>query len=90
MNQSLIFGRDNTGYAVVATDPNKPNNPPVVVSIHLGEKLAHTHAVQMQSRSRTLQFDIMAIEIGSLQPLQVKKNQPNAVKHTPRLLNPVK
>lgn len=87
MSETLNFGRDNIGYAVIATDPAKPNNPPVVVSIHLGEKLAHTHAVQMQSRSRNLQFDIMLIEIHKITPLKPKPAA--APMHTPRLVNPV-
>lgn len=87
MSLTLTFGRDNIGYAVVATDPSKPDQPPVVVSIHLGEKLAHTHAVQMQSRSRTLQFDIMVVNIGGITPFQPKAPQ-EPPQHTPRLLNP--
>ena len=42
-SEGLIFGRENIAYAVLALYSDAVNEKPVVVSLHLGAKMAYAH-----------------------------------------------
>ena len=66
--QDLIFGRENIAYAVLALYSDAVNEQPVVVSLHLGAKMAYTHMQQMQSRGGHVQFIVRRVRInGSIE-----------------------
>ena len=48
-SEGLIFGRENIAYAVLALYSDAVNERPVVVSLHLGAKMACMHMQQMQT-----------------------------------------
>ena len=43
LSEDLIFGRENIAYAVLAVYSDAVNEKPVVVSLHLGAKMAYAH-----------------------------------------------
>ena len=47
LSEGLIFGRENIAYAVLAVYSDAVNEKPVVVSLHLGAKMAYAHMQQM-------------------------------------------
>lgn len=74
------FGRNNIGYAVIAIQLNNPSEQ-VVVSLHLGEKNAHNHRLQMQSRSSQIKFVVRRVKIGGVEVLD-EDNRPLALSAT--------
>jgi len=56
LSEGLIFGRENIAYAVLALYSDAVNEKPVVVSLHLGAKMAYSHMQQMQARGGHVQF----------------------------------
>jgi hypothetical protein len=78
--QDLIFGRENIAYAVLALYSDAVNEQPVVVSLHLGAKMAYTHMQQMQSRGGHVQFIVRRVRInGSIEVIddpQMTHNEP--------------
>ncbi|MDO4642830.1 MAG: hypothetical protein Q4A74_03210 [Cardiobacteriaceae bacterium] len=68
LTQDLIFGKENTAYAVLALYSDAINEKPVVVSLHLGAKMAYSHMQQMRSRGGHIQFVVRKIRInGSIE-----------------------
>ncbi len=77
---NLIFGRENIAYAVLAVYSDAINERPVVVSLHLGAKMAYTHMQQMQRRGSHVQFIVRRVRVnGSIEVIddpQMTHNEP--------------
>ncbi len=80
LSEDLIFGRENIAYAVLAVYSDAVNEKPVVVSLHLGAKMAYAHMQQMQARGGHVQFVVRRVRInGSIEVIndpQQAHNQP--------------
>ena len=80
LSKGLIFGRENIAYAVLALYSDAVNEKPVVVSLHLGAKMAYSHMQQMQARGGHVQFIVRRVRInGSIEIIddpQQAHNQP--------------
>lgn len=80
LSEGLIFGRENIAYAVLALYSDAVNEKPVVVSLHLGAKMAYSHMQQMQARGGHVQFVVRRVRInGSIEVLEdaeMTHNQP--------------
>jgi hypothetical protein len=80
LSEGLIFGRENIAYAVLALYSDAVNEKPVVVSLHLGAKMAYSHMQQMQARGGHVQFIVRRVRInGSIEIIddpQQTHNQP--------------
>ena len=80
LSEGLIFGRENIAYAVLALYSDAVNEKPVVVSLHLGAKMAYSHMQQMQARGGHVQFIVRRVRInGSIEIIddpQQAHNQP--------------
>ena len=80
LSEGLIFGRENIAYAVLAVYSDAINEKPVVVSLHLGAKMAYAHMQQMQARGGHVQFVVRRVRInGSIEVInapQQAHNQP--------------
>ena len=80
LSEDLIFGRENIAYAVLALYSDAVNEKPVVVSLHLGAKMAYSHMQQMQARGGHVQFIVRRVRInGSIEIIddpQQTHNQP--------------
>ena len=80
LSEGLIFGRENIAYAVLALYSDAVNEKPVVVSLHLGGKMAYSHMQQMQARGGHVQFIVRRVRInGSIEIIddpQQAHNQP--------------
>jgi len=80
LSEDLIFGRENIAYAVLAVYSDAINEKPVVVSLHLGAKMAYAHMQQMQARGGHVQFVVRRVRInGSIEVIndpQQAHNQP--------------
>lgn len=67
-SEGLIFGRENIAYAVLALYSDAVNERPVVVSLHLGAKMACMHMQQMQARGGHVRFVVQRVRInGSIE-----------------------
>ena len=80
LSEGLIFGRENIAYAVLALYSDAVNEKPLVVSLHLGAKMAYSHMQQMQARGGHVQFIVRRVRInGSIEIIddpQQAHNQP--------------
>ena len=80
LSECLIFGRENIAYAVLALYSDAVNEKPVVVSLHLGAKMAYAHMEQMQARGGHVQFVVRRVRInGNIEVIddpQISHNQP--------------
>lgn len=63
--ENLQFGRENTGFAVLAMNTSTPQEQPVVVSVFLGEKYAMNYMIQMQSqnKNKNIVFFVREVQI---------------------------
>jgi len=79
-SEGLIFGRENIAYAVLALYSDAVNERPVVVSLHLGAKMAYAHMQRMQVRGGDVQFVVRRVRInGSIEVMEdaeMTHNQP--------------
>lgn len=77
---NLVFGRENIAYAVLALYSDAINEQPVVVSLHLGAKMAYAHMQQMQRRGGHVQFIVRRVRINGgidiIDDPQMTHNQP--------------
>ena len=87
LSEGLIFGRENIAYAVLAVYSDTVNEKPVVVSLHLGAKMAYAHMQQMQARGGHVQFVVRRVRInGSIEVINDPQQAHNQPQHPARRL----